>query len=290
MAKKKYDNAVSRGDLWRMRPEDVVIIGLDTDDGHEHGDYDSRIHLPLKEEMVLNIMALGVGQPISIKKRGDDPIVIDGRQRVRHAREANKRLRARGEPEILLDCKDHRGDDLQLELTSIGLNELREDDPTLVKAEKAARMIQRGHAIDAVAMAFGVTKQTVRNWLELDELAPEVKQRIHDGDISPTAAAQFTGLKPEAQREAVEQLVKDTGNKKPTVSAAKAAKARATGEKATKARGKRYFNKVLKAAGDVDRPAPYDDGVLDGIRLALGMVDPSDERFDGIRDLLKAGE
>ena len=69
-----------------------------------HSLYDERIHLPLDEAITLNIMALGVREPILVWK---DPetgkvLVVDGRQRVRHAIEANRRLTARGEPGFVL--------------------------------------------------------------------------------------------------------------------------------------------------------------------------------------------
>ncbi|WYX51237.1 hypothetical protein WJ977_00655 [Achromobacter xylosoxidans] len=69
-----------------------------------HSLYDERIQLPLDEAITLNIMALGVREPILVWK---DPetgkvLVVDGRQRVRHAIEANRRLAERGEPPILV--------------------------------------------------------------------------------------------------------------------------------------------------------------------------------------------
>ena len=68
--------------------------------------FDNRALLALREEMVESIMAHGVLQDVICEKRGTaGPIVVDGRQRVLHAREANKRLRRAGnDPEPDESC------------------------------------------------------------------------------------------------------------------------------------------------------------------------------------------
>ncbi len=72
-------------------------LRLVTDTSHPL--YDERVHRPWSEPMVLNIMALGVIEPIIITKDPESGVVmvVDGRGRVINCREANRRLLERGE-------------------------------------------------------------------------------------------------------------------------------------------------------------------------------------------------
>src|SRR5512136_2177542 len=45
MANKVYD--VKTGDLFKFKPSELIIVGLDTEDGPEHPLYDDRIGLPV---------------------------------------------------------------------------------------------------------------------------------------------------------------------------------------------------------------------------------------------------
>jgi hypothetical protein len=92
-----------RGNLFLVPPEDITIIGLDTEDGPEHPLFDERVLLPVDEALARNIAIHGVIEPVVIRKNGDDVIeVIDGRQRVRSARLANERLEAEGKEPVLV--------------------------------------------------------------------------------------------------------------------------------------------------------------------------------------------
>ncbi|MDP1177692.1 ParB/Srx family N-terminal domain-containing protein, partial [Klebsiella pneumoniae] len=69
-----------------------ATLHLGTDKTHPL--YDERIHLPIREAMVLNIRDQGVLEPIIVVKDPETGLtcVVDGRQRVRQTLEANKRL------------------------------------------------------------------------------------------------------------------------------------------------------------------------------------------------------
>ena len=75
---------------------DPAKLKLVTDEKHPL--YDPRVDLPLSDEMVASIMLKGVVKPIIVWKdpESGETVVVDGRQRVRNAIEANKRLRKRG--------------------------------------------------------------------------------------------------------------------------------------------------------------------------------------------------
>ncbi|WP_233772500.1 hypothetical protein [Achromobacter sp. AONIH1] len=105
MAKNSIDvyGASGKSNVLMFAPEDLHLITE-----HDHPLYDERVHLPLDEAMVLNIMALGVLQSILVWKDPESgkTLVIAGRQRVKHTLEADKRLAAEGKPTLLVPAVD----------------------------------------------------------------------------------------------------------------------------------------------------------------------------------------
>jgi ParB family chromosome partitioning protein len=192
---------------FRFDPRNLTIIGLDTKDGAEHPLWDERVLLPLDESMVLSIMSLGVKEPIIVRKEGTAAQVVDGRRRVMHAREANKRLKKLGEPCIDVPAVVERGSEEHLSHVAIALNEIRRPDELLVKADKAARLVSRnGGDIKDAALAFGVTTVTIKNWLKLVELPSPIKKAVVAGVLSANAASKLHGLDRTEQLETLEKL------------------------------------------------------------------------------------
>lgn len=280
----KQSFSAKRGNLWQFDPKDLVVIGIDTDDGPEHELYDERAKLPLEEPTVLNYMAIGVKQSVTIRKgpKGK-PEVVDGRRRVLHAREANKRLKKAGDPEIRVPAVLEHGSEVHMGLTAIALNELRLEDDTLTKANKAVRLLNRnGNDYEAVANAFGVSVTAIKNWVKLIELSPKVKKAISEGQISASAASQLHGLDKEAQAHKLKKLTtgaKKKGQRRPTMKSAK----KETGKKTVP--GKRV---LLKLITDEELSKSLDDGLIHGIRLALGDHIPDENTKLG-QLLVKAG-
>ena len=95
MAKNSIDvyGASGKTNVLNFEPENLHLV---TDKTHPL--YDERVHLPIEEGMVLNIAELGVLEPIIVWKDPETGLscVVDGRQRVRHTLEANKRLLKEG--------------------------------------------------------------------------------------------------------------------------------------------------------------------------------------------------
>lgn len=267
-----------RESMFRVDPNTLTIIGLDTADGSEHQLWDERIKRPIDEAMVLNIMELGVREPIVVvvQGKGDDRIaaVVDGRQRVRHARVANDRLVKRGEPPLQVPVIAEKGmSESEQQQLSASLNEQRYDDPVMVKAAKAARMKARGLSIKQISNAFGVTEQTIALWININSLTDTVKKAVSDGKITPTAAGQLAGLKPEEQKEALAELVAEAeaSGQKPTVNHAKSkAKSKKNGGTMTVAAPKRRaLRRVVENGGQV-----LSKDFLDGVRFAIGELNP----------------
>lgn len=267
-----------RESMFRVDPDTLTIIGVDTDDGPEHPLWDERIKLPLDEAMVMNIMELGVREPVLlvVYGKGDDKTaaVVDGRRRVMHCREANRRLLKRGEPKLDVPVIAEKGmSEKEQQQLSASLNEIRLDDPVMTKAAKAARMKARGSTFKEIAVAFGVTEQTIALWVNINSLADSVKKAIADGKITPTAAGQLAGLKPEEQKEALAELVAEaeaTGVK-PTVSNTKSkVKSKKNGGTMTVAAPKRrVLRRVVEKGGEV-----LSEDFLAGVRFAIGELNP----------------
>lgn len=192
-----------RQNLHFYNPADLTIIGLD-EGGLDHPLYDERVLLPVRESLVRSIIAKGVMQNILVMVDGDKLLVVAGRQRVRAAREANELLRKSGKGEdemISVPARKARGDEVAAMTVSVMENELRENDNALIKAKKAQRMIDRGANEDDVALAFGVTKPAVINYLKLLELDDKVQEAVDKGVLAYTRAIKLHGLSKEEQRQ-----------------------------------------------------------------------------------------
>jgi len=230
---------VPRSNLYMFDPADLVIV---TD--KEDSLYDPRVELPVEENMVLNIMDKGILQNIRVVKRGENRVVATGRQRVKAALEANKRLRKQGKEPIRVPVVLATGDEADNFGVMISENELRRDDSPIAKAEKCKKFIDMGRTAKEAAVTFGVTEQTIKNWLEIVSLSAAAKKAVDNGMISATAAAKLSSMSPAEQKEAVEELVQKAmaaGKKKVTVN-----KAADKGGKKRALRGKKEIAEMLE--------------------------------------------
>ncbi len=279
--KKKAFDGAKRSDTFVFDPDEIIIVGLDTDDGPEHPLYDKRINLPLDEGMIATIMAEGVIVPVIVtaydgKTKGKLglPAAVDGRQRIINAREAKKRQLKGGQAvTVRVEAKVRRVDEKRLLMASIITNELRQDDDMLVKSEKAARLRDMGGTVEEIAGAFGVSTKAIEQWFALSEATPKVKHAVAHGQLAPTAAAKIAKLEgKEAQEEALAEVLAQA---KPTARAAKAAVQKRSGKDKdddTIGIGKKIQKKLLAyATGTPDEDKdPYWDGARDVLRVILG--------------------
>jgi len=189
----------TRFNAWLINPEDVIIVGIDTED-KGHTLYDERVNLPLDEGLVLNIMKRGVLNPIIVRKNPQGlPEVVDGRQRCRAAREANLRLKENGKKSIRIPAFLKGGEYRDMFGTMIALNEIRQDDDKVTKARKAQRLAEKGYLPEEVALEFGVASETVKSWLKLLTLEPALLAAVERRDISASEALKAAGAS-EAQQ------------------------------------------------------------------------------------------
>ena len=191
-----------RGTIFHVEPETLTLI---TDKSHPL--YDPRVDKPLLESFVINIKNRGVRLNVRARKLGDQIIVVDGRQRVRAAIEANKRLKADGLKPLLVPLVITTGDDKDLFNESVFLNEQRQDDDPFEKANKCKRMLDMGYSPDDAAESFGVNVLTIKNWMKVYELDNSVIAAIKSGKINMSSGIQLADLPVAEQRDALTKLI-----------------------------------------------------------------------------------
>lgn len=177
-----------------------------------HALYDDRIHLPLDEGMVLNIMDQGVLEPIIVWKDPETAqvCVVDGRQRVRHTLEANQRLVQEGKEPLLVPGVTRRGSAVRMSQAMVSANEIRRADTPLGRARKMSAMMERGHDEKDLALVFGCSQQTVAATLALLDCTQVVQSAVEAGQVTVTQARQLAALPPEEQRAKVEEVTQAT--------------------------------------------------------------------------------
>jgi ParB family chromosome partitioning protein len=124
--------ASGKTNVLTFEPENLHLV---TDKTHPL--YDERIHLPIDEGMVLNIMELGVLEPIIVWKDPETGLtcVVDGRQRVKHTwRQIS--LFERGQRPTACSWVVKRGSANQMAKYMVSENEIRRPDTPLGRAKK----------------------------------------------------------------------------------------------------------------------------------------------------------
>ncbi len=235
--------ASGKTNVLTFEPENLHLV---TDKTHPL--YDERIHLPISEAMVLNIMDQGVLEPIIVWK---DPetgrsCVVDGRQRVRHTIEANKRLAKEGKPLLMVQAVTKRGSAVRMAQAMVSANEIRQADTPLGRAKKMADALERGHDEQDLSLMFGCSVQTVRATLSLLDATQAVKDAVESGTVTVTQARQLASLEPEAQREKVKEIETATAG---TSGHEKARRQRQVlGEAKPRLKTRKEINKALESA------------------------------------------
>lgn len=196
-------------------PEDLIIVGIDTDDDQEHPLYDERAFYPLDENLVRNIMVYGVIQPVTVRKEAGQRYVVTGRQRVKAAREAAKRQRNTGTYVLKVPTRPAAVEDRLIAGIVVSENEQRQDDTPAVKAFKAARMMTFGADLTEVALAFGRSEVTIRNWLTFVKADPRIHEAVTVGEISMQSGVELARLPRADQVDSLEKLVQQAaGNRR----------------------------------------------------------------------------
>lgn len=274
-----------RSNLFLVDPAVLTIVGLDTKDGPEHALYDPRIKFPLDERLVKNIAVHGVIQAVNVRKDGEAIQVVEGRQRVRCAREANKLLAKEGKEPIRVPVKIERGQDHIMFGIMVSANEHRRDDTPLAKAQKLQRYLAMGRTEEEAMVMFGVTLQTIKSWLVLLDLDPKVQKAVEEDKLSAHAASGLAKLPRAEQREKLTTLLTSTASSGRRASRTQTDK-QTTGESKV---SKRQINRLLALLQkDEDALEILSDEFIIGVRWAIG--DLPTNRVSGLTQLLRKAD
>lgn len=209
MAKNSIDayGAEGKSNVLFFDPEKLTLVADPT-----HFLYDERVHWPVDESMVRNIMFQGVLQAIEVTKDPEtgEVLVVTGRQRVKNAREANRRLLERGDAPLQVPATvrrlDRRDRETVLSAAVASENAIRQQETPLTTAAKMARQLQRSSE-ETVAILFGCNVQTVRSTVALLDCCDAVQKAVEAGKINVTHARKLAKLEPAEQRAKVAELV-----------------------------------------------------------------------------------
>jgi len=151
----------------------------------------------------------GVLEPILVRRNQEtgDVEVVDGRQRVKAAREANKRLKKQGLELIRVPAMPQRASDHKAMGMLISANEHRQDDTPLGRAKKAQRYLDLGRSEAEVAALFGISTASVKNMLSLLDAPAAVRSAVESGKITTSAGYKLAKLEPAEARKKVDELI-----------------------------------------------------------------------------------
>lgn len=203
-------NAKGKRDAYMFDPEDLVIV-MD----EKSPLYDERVHLPVNEALVANMLfdpdgvPQGVLEPITVIRNPESGKieVVVGRQRVKAAREANKRLRKQGLEPIRVPAMIQRANPYRAMGILISENEHRQDDTPLGKAKKAQRYLDLGRDESEIATLFGISKASVKNLLALLDAPAAVRNAVDSGKITASDGYRLAKLDPSEAKEKVAELI-----------------------------------------------------------------------------------
>ena len=203
-------NAKGKRDAYMFDPNDLVLV---TDEKSPL--YDERIHLPIDEALVANIMFApngtpqGVLEPINAMRNTETGKVevIDGRQRVKAAREANKRLKKQGLEPVWVPCMLKKTTGHGAMGMLISSNEHRQNDTPLGRAKKMQRYIDLGRDEAEIAVLFGISAASVKNQLSLLDAPAAVRNAVEAGKISTSDGYKLAKLEPGDAKDKVAELI-----------------------------------------------------------------------------------
>lgn len=211
-AKKNYD-AEGRIDALLFDPEVLVIVEEDP----THPLYDERaLDIVPDEATVVSMMEQGNLEAVQVRRNGrrkgkDTPYIVEvvnGRNRTRAAREANKRFKKMGsDKRVFIKALIVQGTDIELLKHMIAANELRRNDGPMIKARKLQRLLTMGCPHEDAHKVFGVSPSTIRNWLKLLDCADVVQKAIDAGKVPASIAQELCELPREEQKAKLEEMI-----------------------------------------------------------------------------------
>lgn len=173
-------------------PFELIIIGIDTDDGPDHYLYDAESNAhdaESDEEMIANVRHVGILEPILFERDGDRKLVVDGRTRVRWARAAAKLQKKAGEHVLEVPCIVKRGTKAEMYGISRAANRRRPEDSLVAQAKQLQRMIDMlGGDETGAAVKLAIAPAKAKKLLALLTTDARVQRAVERGMTLDSAA------------------------------------------------------------------------------------------------------
>jgi ParB family transcriptional regulator, chromosome partitioning protein len=257
---KAAHGAEGKGNLLLFNPEDLVLV---TDKTHKL--YTPSVEDPVHDGLVASIVYKGVVEPVIVWK---DPelgksCVVDGRHRVKAAREANKILKRRGEPIKLVPGVVARGTVQAAMGVMVMANEGRTEQTPMNRARSAERLLESGYDEAQVATLLHCSPGALKNYLALTACSASVRTAVEQGRLPPTVAYKLSKLTPAEQKARLEKML----------TAAPGPKKRGSGKKMRQAAGERTMRGRREIKNMIRRLEP--GLAFDLLAWVLGGDEPS---------------
>jgi ParB-like chromosome segregation protein Spo0J len=274
-----------------MDPNQYYIVGLDGPEDETHELYDERVNLPVSESLIRSLILYGNRVPIIVRETGDRVEVVDGRQRVRAARLANERLKAQGEPGVVLAHKlDTDANDAIMASSVMNLaNAIRFADDPVTESEKTLRYVQRLRRkaenpiavcklvstveLEHAANVFGCSPQTIKNRLKFSTLDPIVQNMVREGKLGFTHAFNLSELSRDEQIAKAKEIANESLTIEETKAKVKAFKRK---EEVDQEKGSPVgvvlIRRIVALAKDDGKACRLDDKVLHTLRVVCGEL------------------
>ena len=279
-----------RSSLFDVLPENLLIVGLDDGPvGEEHPLFaQHRVELDVDQAMRASIEEFGVLEPVLCRKTDDHIEVLNGRQRVKAARAVNKKRPPADRIRIPIRIIKAKDADTAM-MVMVMTDELRQDDSTLQRAQKSARLKRvLGKSDEETATAFGVSVQTVKVWQLLLRLPDTMQAAVESGTVGAVAASKLATIKdPEQQSAAWTALLAEGGSAPEAAAQVRKLKAAAQGADPTDVRrpvSRTWVRKLVEAKPEEVKG--LDPAALQMLRWQLGMIGP--KKVPGLMAALRA--
>lgn len=213
----------SKGSSMKFDPNELHLVGYGTvihqaNDGdvptkqeeaadatvaRVHKLYDPRVHKPVNDRLVKSILYRGFRGAITVWK---DPAtgfycVVDGRQRVKACRAANKIRLEMGELPFEVHAIVHIGS-IESAMDVMGI--LNHGSVPLTSVQRAVlvqRYFDEGHDEEQVATILSCSVASVKNYKALLECIPEVRDAVEKKQVPFTVGFPMSKLSPSEQKE-----------------------------------------------------------------------------------------
>jgi len=240
--------------------------------------YDERVEMELDEALVRNIMEFGVIEPVVVWKNPETSNVeiVDGRQRVRAAIEANKRLKKAGCDPHMVPSIAKRATEAHTRAGIMVSTFIRQDDTPMGKAKKLARYLDLGRSEEQAAVTFGISKSSVKNLLSLLETPKAVQKAVQNGTVAASVAYELAKLPAEEQKVKLAEVIAEAPKAKGRKRSANGKKAREIATGKSDGKGKRELLAMIKQleGGEDKMKEMHRAGALAALMFALGDEAP----------------